>query len=457
MSNKKKYKLLLINPLNKRRKGFVNDRKLIYPPISLGIIAALTPGHWDIKVIDEQMEDFVFEEADLIGITALTAQATRAYEIAGKYRKKNIPVVIGGIHATSLPSEAAMHADSIVLSEAENIWGQLIHDFENNNLRSLYKGELSPLSKSPIPRHDLLHPDYAFSSVQTTRGCPMNCEFCSVHTFNGQKYRTRSVGDVLDEMEILPHHQMVIVDDNLIGYNKKSQERAIELFKGMVKRKIDNEWFAQVSLNFADNPDVLKYAFDAGCRMVLMGVESEKKEQLKEQKKSLNLRYVDNQYYDVFDKIQRNGIAVIGTIMFGLDTDTLEDLYNRADFLINSNLNAYQTSILSPMPGTRLYDKFRRENRITEMDYPYDWQKYHAVETIIKPRNFSSKELNAAMKNIWLKIYDKKVIFKKFLETKRTTKCNTSALWSLSTNINYHNIALEPWGIKYDGKDILAF
>lgn len=455
MRNNKKYKLVLINPLNKRRKGFLGDKRLIYPPISLGILAALTPAHWEVKILDEQMQEFVFEEADLVGITALTAQATRAYEIAGIYRAQNIPVVIGGIHASSLPDEAGRYADAVVMSEAENIWGKVIEDFENNRLQRKYQGVLQLLHNSPIPRHDLFHSGYAFSSVQTTRGCPMQCEFCSVHTFNGQKYRTRPIADVLDEMELIPHEHMVIVDDNLIGYNKKSQQRTIELFKGMIERKINKEWFAQVSLNFADNAEVLKYAFEAGCRMVFMGVESEKKEQLKEQRKSLNLKYVEDQYYSVFRKIQENGIAVTGTIMFGLDTDSVEDLHNRADFIEKSNLNSYQTSIISPMPGTRLYDKFIRENRITETNYPQDWEKYHGMESIITPKKMTAEELEENMKQIWTRIYSRKNIMKKFLETMKSTRCKTSALWSISTNINYHNIALEPWGMEYKGSDIL--
>ncbi len=452
---RKKYKLILINPINKHRKGFVIDSISKYPPLNLALIASLTTDNWAVKIIDEQFDDFTYEEANLVGITAFTAQINRAYEIASLYCKQGIKTVIGGIHASSLPEEAGKFADVIVCGEAEGIWPQVIKDFENNTLKKRYDGELAKMNMLPKARHDLLHADYLYSPIQTTRGCPMQCEFCSVHQFNGKKFRTRPVDDVLNEMEIMPDKRMAIIDDNIIGYTKSSQQRAIALFKGMIKRKINKEWFAQASINFADNDDVLKYAFEAGCRMVLIGIESEKLTQLKEQKKTLNIRYQHDKYEEVFRRIKRNGISVLGTFIFGLDSDTVEDLHQRADYIINCGVDCYQTSVLTPLPGTKLYNKFKSHKRLIDINYPEDWQKYHAFEVVMKPNQMSPQTLKKEMNLIWQKIYDKNVILRKFLNTMKATRNKTSALWALSSNITYHNVTLESTENPITGEDVI--
>ncbi len=453
-SKRKQYKLLLINPQNQRRKGFVIDKESTYPPISLGIIASMTPDHWDVDIFDEQFDKFEYKEADLVGFTAFTAQVTRAYELADIYRKKGIKTVLGGIHASMMTDEAEKHVDTVVKGEAESIWPQVISDFEDGKLKKKYTGELIPMNNFPKARHDLLHPEYVYSSIQTTRGCPMKCEFCSVHHFNGRKYRARPVEEVLDEMEIMPHERMFIVDDNLIGYSKRSQERAIELFKGMIKRKINKEWFTQASFNFGDNEEVLKYAYEAGCRMVLIGVESEKEAQLQEQKKTLNLKYRQDKYEEAFHRIHKSGISVLGTFMFGLDADTVDDLHARGDYIVNSGVDAFQTSVLTPLPGTSLYYRFEKENRLLFTNFPEDWQLYHAIEVAQKPKQMTPETLTKEMKKVWDKIYNKKVFLKKFIHTLRETKSPRSAIWSLTTNIHYHNIALEGYNIYLDPQDL---
>lgn len=454
MSKKKKYKLLLINPQNQRRKGFVIDKESTYPPISLGIIASLTPGNWDIEIHDEQFDIFEFEKADLVGFTAFTAQTTRAYEIAALYREKGIPTIMGGIHASMMSEEASDYMDSIVIGEAESIWPQVIKDFEAGELKPRYKGELKPMDNYPFARHDLLHPNYVYSSIQTTRGCPWQCEFCSVHQFNGRKYRARPIENVLDEMEMMPHERMFIVDDNLIGYSKSSKERAVELFKGMIKRKINKEWFTQTSLNFGDDVDLVKYAYEAGCRMVLIGIESEKEAQLSEQNKSLNLRYTQDKYETAFDRIHKGGVSVLGTFIFGLDADTVEDLHARADYILNSGVDAIQTSILTPMPGTILYKRFQKEGRILCDNFPRDWERYHAVEVALKPKQMSPETLKIEMKKVWDKIYNKKVFLRKFIHALRETKSPRSAAWALTTNIHYHNIVKEEYNVYLDPQDL---
>ncbi|HJN04978.1 MAG TPA: cobalamin-dependent protein, partial [Bacteroidales bacterium] len=199
----KKKKLLLINPLNSGTKGLIIHKQVIYPPLGLGIIATLTPDDWEVELLDENFDDFEYKDADLVALTALTSSVTRAYEIASYYREKGITTVIGGIHASMMLGEAIKFVDAVVIGEVESVWPSLIEDFEKGEIKKNYTGILLSMENAVKPQRDLFHRDYNFASIQTTRGCPMSCDFCSVHTFNGNSYRLRPVDEVLDELETL--------------------------------------------------------------------------------------------------------------------------------------------------------------------------------------------------------------------------------------------------------------
>ncbi len=436
-------KLLLINPVNQRRKGLRMRNLSTYPPLNLAIIAGLTPTTWDVKILDENFETFQFEEADLVGFTSFTSTCARAYELAAIFRQRNIKTVMGGIHASMLPEEALNYMDSVVVGEAESIWHQVIEDAENNSLQKIYKGELVELGGKPMPRHDLLSKEYSFSSIQTTRGCPMQCDFCSVSTFNGCQYRFRPIHEVLDELEHMPTKLVFFCDDNIIGYGKKGQERAIALFKGIVERGIKMEWAGQVSLNFADNEEVLKWAALSGCRIVLIGIESEKAEQLKEAGKKLNLHMGVDAYAKVFKKIHRYGINVLGAFIFGLDSDTKQSLYDRAEYILKSSVDAWQTTILTPLPGTGLYNRLKAENRIVNTNYPADWSHYDFSEPVIVPKNMSTQELAVTIKDIWLKLYNRKTVRKKFRRSLWNLRSMKKAMWGYVSNYNYYCLFFE--------------
>ena len=228
-------KLLLVNPVNPARTGLTVNRSSRFPPIGLGIVAALTPADWGVELADENWAAVLsIREADLVGITAFTASVNRAYEIAATYRARGTPVVMGGIHASMRPDEALRFVDAVVIGEAEGVWPQVVADFEAGRLQRTYQGGWPELAGIRPPRRDLFHPDYRFASVQTSRGCPMDCEFCSVTAFNGRRYRRRPVQEVLSELESIPQKLIFFVDDNIIGYGRPSREQAKELFRGMV-------------------------------------------------------------------------------------------------------------------------------------------------------------------------------------------------------------------------------
>lgn len=440
-----KEKLVLINPVNPRKIGLTVNLSSRFPPLGLGIVAALTPNDWEIEIIDENFEPFEYREADLVGLTAFTAAATRAYKIAGFYKEKGIPVILGGIHASMVPEEALKYVDTVVIGEAESVWSKVISDFEAGEMKRVYKGEWLDLKEMPQPRRDLFHPGYMFSSIQTARGCPMDCEFCCVTAFNGRQYRQRPVEDVLDELETIRQKRVFFVDDNIIGYGKKAEERAISLFKGMIEREIRKDWFCQASMNFADNEEVLEYAAKSGCRMVFLGVEAEDVNALREVNKKLNVQ-VQNTYEETFHRINRYGIAVLGAFIYGMDTDTSEAIRSRTDYILRSGVDVMQVTFLTPLPGTRLANKLGQEGRLLYTDFPADWDHYDMTEVVHKPLRMEPDELRTTMFESVSRLYSRTSLSQKFVKTWRSTRSFTTAMWAYTSNMNYCNVALGSQG-----------
>ena len=398
-------KLLLINPVA-RRSGYLVSKYSTFQPLSLAYIAAVTPSGWEIKIADEAIAPFEFEEADLVGITAFTSNINRAYEIAGMYRKKGIKVVMGGIHSSMLPDEALQHADTVVAGEVEGIWHQVIDDFEKNRLLPKYNGPRIDLSQTQIiPRHDLLHSGYFWNSVQTSRGCPFNCNFCSVSKYLGEEYRQRKTQDVLNEWEGIKGNYITFIDDNLIGHSPASRDRAIELFEGMIGRNLRKKWWMQTSINAADDEHVLKTAARAGCMYVFIGFETLNKNTLKDMKKGVNLKIGVENYKRVVDKFHKYGIGVLGSFVIANDYESPKYYEELADFLISAGIDIVQISILTPLPGTDLMEQLQKEKRLIYQDLPKDWDKYRFSYVVHQPLGLDENTVYAGSNYIKNKIY----------------------------------------------------
>ena len=432
-------KLLLINPVNKDVTGLTINPSSTFPPLGLGIIAALTPNIFKIKLIDENFENFKYEDADLVGITAFTSVANRAYEIAALYRNKNIPVIMGGIHASMVPEETLEYVDSVVIGEAESIWPTLIKDFLNNKLKKKYEGVHLDLENTVIPNRKIYSNKYLFGTLQTSRGCPMDCYFCSVSAFNGRKYRQRPYEEVLDELEQMPQRMIFFVDDNILGYGKSAEERTINLFKGMVERKLNKTWFCQASLNFGSNEEVIKWAAKAGCKMVFLGLESADPEELKVMDKKLNLQL---DYERAFNKINKYKIAVLGAFIFGSDSETKESMYRKVKYILKNRIDVIQTTILTPLPGTRLFKELQQNERLINIDFPQDWKFYDMGHLTYNIKNMENEDFLKTHRKCSKKLYSKLTLYRKFFNTWIHCRNLQTAMWAYSSNKNYRNVSL---------------
>lgn len=408
---KKTKKLLLINPRTSVS-GAYYYRMVKIPPLGLAYIAAVTHRNWDVELIDEDVENFVFRKADLVGISTLTINVNRAYELAKMYRKRNIPVVLGGVHASLLPEEALKFCNSVVVGEGESIWPKVIRDFENNRLEKIYQGEFRSLENLPLPDRSIFEgKSYNIGVIQTSRGCPMNCNFCSVSVFNGKTYRMRPVQSVLDELELIKHKRVFIVDDNLIGYGEVAKRRVLELCKGMVNRKLNKIWGTQVSINFADDEDVLFYASKSGCKGVLVGFESMSEDSLKGIGKKENLKYSTGYYVDMVKKLHEFRINVVGSIVIGNDGDRCDIFDKTIDFFNLSMIDVPTMQLITPLPGTRLFEKLKREKRLLYTNFPEDWQYYTTNGRLTYiPLYLSRKQTEEGYKYMVKKLFSRKAI-----------------------------------------------
>jgi radical SAM superfamily enzyme YgiQ (UPF0313 family) len=349
-----------------------NSLKLWYAPsLNLLVIAALTPQDIEITLFDEYYEDIDFDQQfDLVGITAMTIQAQRAYEIADIYRAKNIPVVMGGVHATVMPDEALLHADIVFKGEAERTWPQFLQDFENGEAKQIYEDDKQfDLSKSVVPRYELLNYEkfhkveefYKFMPVQATRGCPHDCSFCVVSKLLGKKIRKKPVHLVVEDikrMQSLNYNSVLIFTDDNLFFDRKY---AIELLNALIPLKI--KYFAQTDIQMANDSEFLELVYKSGCVMVGIGFESVDPHSLESLNKN-NWKQKQLQNYEKsIAAIQSHGILVWGAFVIGFNNDTPCTFDSIKNFVVKNKILG-QFTLLTPLPGSRIYEEMKSEGRL---------------------------------------------------------------------------------------------
>jgi radical SAM superfamily enzyme YgiQ (UPF0313 family) len=377
-------KILLISPgRGKKKAKGISGRAFQVPPLALGILASLTPEEHEIELVDENLHDLDFSEIpDLVAITCLTASAPRAYEISKRFRALGSTVVLGGIHPSAVPLESIQHADCIVLGEAEGVWPRLLEDFTSGQLKRFYKGKKPGPSQMSVPRRDIFESQGYFlkGTVQTSRGCPFGCDFCSVQRFFGNKFRFRSVSSVVDEVRSLATRFVAFVDDNIAG----SYPYARELFASLAPLNV--KWICQAPISIGKDRDFLNLMYKGGCRGVFVGFESILPDSLKEVGKRCN---VVEKFYDYIKRIHDSGISIEGAFVFGFDHDDKSVFERTLEFINKAKIDFAQFGILTPFPGTKLQQRLRRQKRIVSTD----WEKYDITHAVFRPSRMTLDEL----------------------------------------------------------------
>ena len=426
-------KLLLIQPSQIIDGGKVyKAKKIMFPRLSLPVLASLTPPEIQVEIIDEYFEDVPFDDsANLVGIGFMTPQAPRAYQIGDEFRKRGKKVVMGGIHASALPEEALVHADAVVVGEAEDIWPQVLEDFKNGKMQRIYKSLKFPkLEGLRTPRYDLLKKDrYRLLKInfplQAGRGCPFDCEFCSVTKFFGHSIRYRPIEDVIGEIKRLGRKKILFVDDNITG----NHEYAKDLFTQLKPLKI--RWGGQASINLAKNESLLKLAAESGCAILFIGIESLSDENLKEIGKNF-FKAADIQ--DCLQRIQSYGISIRSSIVFGFDQDDRNVFKRTADFLVHNHIAYADFFILTPLPGTGLRKKLENQNRIMSND----WSDYDSLRAVFTPKLMTVEELNEGLWEAYQRFYSVVNILRRVLFAQRLNR----SIRKLFSNFFYRSLVL---------------
>ena len=381
-----------------RHRGGVWKKTMRYAPLTLTTLASLVPPEisCEIEIFDEGVDEIIPEriEADIVGISAITGTAPRSYEIAAAFRERNIRVVIGGVHPTLLPEEAMQHADSVVVGYAEESWPQLLRDFVAGRLRRRYDQNPNlKLENLPFPQRRLFNKGMVnvADTIEATRGCIYQCEFCVV-PFAWGKPLQKPVRDVIDDIRQMHAKRVIFLDLNLIA----DVAYAKELFTALIPLKI--RWGGLATTTIAWDDELLDLAARSGCRGLLVGFESLNQESLKEAKKAFNMRH---DYREVVRKIRARGIALMGCFVFGFDHDTLETFDRTVDFVMSVHMDLPRYAIAVPFPGTGLFKRLKAEGRITTEN----WSLYDGQHVVFQPRNMTADELLQGTRRAWKRTY----------------------------------------------------
>ncbi|MFN0137730.1 MAG: B12-binding domain-containing radical SAM protein [Phycisphaerae bacterium] len=443
-------RIALINPISRRSQGYHTVGTMI-PQLGLQVLAELVPAGHKVDIIDEVFGSHDTEELiakgryDLVGITGYSSGATRAYEIAATCRRLGVRSIMGGPHASACPDEAGRNVDSVAIGECDEIWPEVIREVaETGNLQPRYRGKLSDLEAGGWGRaNQTMNPingKYDVSAIQTSRGCPVGCEYCSVTEFNGAPIRRRRIPDIVKEWNELPKGFAFVVDDNFFGVGPKHAEWAKDLLRALIRHGKRRLWFSQTTINMGEDAEGLQLAYRAGCRGMLVGFETFNAETLKDYHKGINRNNL-KRYQELVDGFHKAGVAVFGGFIIGADQDTPETVSETALQAVKLGLDIIQITNLTPLPGTKMYDRYKSTGRLLAENYPEDWERYTFTETVYKPANMTPRELDEAIYELRHMAARENWVIKRAIRTLIRTRSITTALFVLGMNQGWKRMA----------------
>ena len=358
------------------------------PPLSLLMLAAVTPRDIDIRLVDERFEEIDFdEEVDLVGITVVTRTSLRAYEIADEYRKRGVVVVLGGIHPSVFPQEASLHADAVVIGEGERIWPQILEDNRQGQLKNIYtRGHIIDINELPFPRYDIIsHPEWYSTTkpIYASRGCENYCTFCSAGLAIRKRYRTRHIQSIVDELSATNSKMVLFSDDNLgwdIDYAK-------ELFRAIVPLNI--KWLGGTTLSSLEDMELVDLFAKSGCVVLNLGFESLSSKVINSIKK--NHINDPSRYRELIRRVHSCGITIFGSFILGFDDDDPSVFREMIDFINETNIDLPVILCLIPYPGSEIYRQFEREQRLLHKNWNY--YDSAAAYVVYQPKQMTPQEL----------------------------------------------------------------
>ncbi len=356
-------------------------------PLSMATLSALTPPELDRAFYDDRLDEIPYDEpTDLVALNAETYTAQRAYQIADRFRRRGVPVVLGGFHPTLVPDEAAGHADAILTGESEDVWPELLADRSCGTLKPRYASPRRPELGNIQPDRSIYQgKDYlGLSLVETARGCPHECEFCSIARFYQRSYTSRPIEAVVEEIRSLPDRTVFFVDDNFGA----DRQRAAQLLEALIPLRI--RWACQMSLDVASDPVLLDLMQRSGCTMALVGFESLDEETVATMHKRVNAGGLP--YGEAIRRLRRHGVSVYGTLVFGYDNDTEASFEHAYRFVLQNKLFLAAFNHLVPFPGTAVFERLAREGRLLD-DRWWLSEEYRFGDVAFRPAQMSAERL----------------------------------------------------------------